>query len=403
MSVVNVQAIDSDLYLIRVDDHRIRYFEGLWEIPEGITYNAYVLKTDEGAVLFDTVKANFAEEYLQALFDLVNPADIRHLVIHHMEPDHSGALPALFDALPQPVEVWGHPFTKRLLDGLYGLKPSFHPVKDGTVLEVGGQQLMFFQAPWLHWPETMVTCLPDRQYLITGDIFGGFGIPSTVFDEPDVVETMLPLSRKYFATVIGHYKEYVEKNFAKLEAQNIQPRAVMPTHGLVWKNNPERIYQAYRDWANGVPTPKKVVLAYTSMYGYVERAMQVALEALKAHGMNVEVFRWVDTHHDALSDFIGALPDAQAVVLGTATYESDMYPLMRHLVEEMVHKADYPKPVLIFAVHGWAGAVARAMRGLFANSAYHLVNVVEFRGFLRDKDKAAIEEGIRQVVAWQEG
>ncbi len=399
MDPIQVHAIDDNLFLIRVNDRKTRYFEGLWEIPEGVTYNAYVLKTDEGAVLFDTVKADYAEDYLQALFDLVEPKAIRHLVIHHMEPDHSGALPALFDALPHSVEVWGHPFTKRLLDGLYGLKPNFHPVKDGTTLDVGGHRLVFYQTPWLHWPETMVTHMPERAYLLTGDIFGGFGIPASIVDEPEVVAEMLPFARKYFATVVGHYKEYVGKNFAKLASLDI--RTIMPAHGLVWQHDPARIYNAYQNWALGVPNPKKVVVAYTSMYGYVEGAIRVAIDALKAQGMEVEVFRWVDTYHDRISDFIGTLPDAQAVVLGTATYEADMYPLMRHLVEEMLHKVAYAKPVLVLSAHGWAGAVGRVVKQLFAESPYRLVDVIEFRGHLPAKDKEAIQEGIHRLVIWE--
>ncbi len=401
MDVIQVQAVDEDLFLIRVNDYTIRYFEGLWEIPEGITYNAYVLKTDKGAVLFDTVKANYAEEYLQALFKIVDPAEIHHLVIHHMEPDHSGAIPHLFKALPHPPSVWGHPFTKRLLEGLYGLTPEFHAIKDGTTLEIGGQRLVFYQTPWLHWPETMVTHMPDRGYLLTGDIFGGFGIPDTVFDEPASVKAMLPLSRKYFATVVGHYKEYVPKNFRKLETLQPAPQVILPAHGLLWRHHPEQIYQAYRDWALGTPTPTKVVVAYTSMYGHVERAIQVAIDALKGHGMNVEVFRWVDTHHDALAEFIGALPDAQAVVLGTATYESDVYPIMRHVVDEMVHKAAYAKPVLILSAHGWAGVVGRVLKHVFSDSPYELIGIVEFRGHLTEKDEKAIQEHINRLVTWR--
>ena len=118
MKTVTTHQILNDLYLIRTTDTQLKYFEALWDVPEGMVYNAYLLKTDEGAVLFDTTKANFTEPFLEALRALIDPAEIKHLVIHHMEPDHSGALPAVLEAIGSDVQVWGHPFTKRLMGSL---------------------------------------------------------------------------------------------------------------------------------------------------------------------------------------------------------------------------------------------------------------------------------------------
>jgi len=108
---------------------------------------------------------------------LIDPKDIKHLVVHHMEPDHSGAMPAVLETIGEHVQVWGHPFAKRLIKSLYGLAPIFQTVKDDTVLKIGGKKLTFRQMPWLHWPECMITYIPEDGFLFGGDIFGSYGIP----------------------------------------------------------------------------------------------------------------------------------------------------------------------------------------------------------------------------------
>ena len=399
MSSIQVHPIDDQLYLLRVEDRHSKYFEGVWPIPEGVTYNAYLLKTPDGAILFDTVKAPFAGDFLDALWSLVRPEEIRHIVIHHMEPDHSGALPALMEATQGKPEVWGHPFTKRLLDSMYGLQPTFHPVKDGNTLEFGGARLVFYQTPWLHWPETMVTYLPEKGFLLTGDIFGGFGIPEHVFDDQEEeVARFLPLARKYFATVVGHYKEHVLKQLPRLAEAGVTPRMVLPAHGLLWRREPQRIWQAYWDWAQGTPTPGKVVVGYTSMYRYAEQGIQVVVETLREQGIEPKVFRYVDDHHDDTAEFLGEIPDAQAVILGTATYEGTLYIPMKQLIEEIVHKANYAKPVMIVAAYGWAGAAGKVAARLLEGSAYDLRQVIEYRGRLTEKEKQAIREGVLALL-----
>jgi len=400
MSMIRTVPLGENLYLIQVHDHRSKYFEGVWDIPEGITYNAYVLKTPDGAVIFDTVKASFTEDYLNALWELVSPEEIKHIVIHHMEPDHSGALPALMEATAGKPEVWGHAFTKRLLASMYGLNPTFHAVKDGTELTFGGEKMVFYLTPWLHWPETMVTYMPERAYLLTGDIFGGFGTPRAVFDDNTKdVQTFRPMARKYFATVVGHYKEHVIKQLPRLKEFGVHPKMVLPAHGLLWRNDPEHIYDRYVEWAKGIPTEGKVVIAHTSMYGYAEEAIGYTVKLLKERGVSPIVFRYVDDHHDEVSDFLGELPDAQALILGTATYEGGMYLPMKHLIEEIIHKTNYPKPLLVLGAYGWAGAAGKEAARMFEESDYNLVGIVEFRGKLDEKGREKIKEGVEKLLS----
>ncbi len=397
MSQIITREVAPNLYLLRVADTRTQYFEALWEIPEGITYNAYLLKTDEGAILFDGWKQTYEEAFVAALTELVAPAEIKHLVIHHMEPDHSGTLPKVLELTQGQVTVWGHPFTQRLMESLYGVTPSFQAVKNGDRLTFGGQELVFYHAPWLHWPETIVTHLPAENILLTGDIFGGYGIPEGIFDDEADVEAYLPLSRKYTVTVIGYYKDKIGKNITKLQAQGLEPAMILPAHGLLWRQSPERIVQAYLDWGAGKPTPGKIAVIYSSMYRYVEAALEEALAALEELGYQPVVHRLVDDQRAALADILSDVADAEAIVLGTETYESDVFPYTEFLLHEIGKKAAFEKPLVVIAIFGWAAAAGKKLRQQIETMPHPLVALVEAKGRLTPEGKTQIREAIQAL------
>ncbi len=397
--MARIKQVAEDLYLLRMDDTHVKYFEAVWEIPEGITYNAYLLKTDDGAVLFDTWKQNYEEEFVEALSSLVDPKEIRHIVVHHMEPDHSGTLPKILELGENKADVWGHSFSKRLIEGLYGISPTFNAIKDGDALEIGGRKLVFFQAPWLHWPETIVTYMPDEGILLTGDIFGGYSIPSGTFDDEADVENYLRFSKKYVITVIGHYKDKIAKNLEKLERLNIAPKMILPAHGLLWRKNPQRIVQAYLDWGEGKPQKGKVVVVYTSMYRFVEKAIKIAIAELEAQGYKPVVHKIVDDYHSSLADILSDVADSEAIVFGTETYESDAFPYAEFILNEMIKKVEYEKPLLLIAIFGWAAAAGKKLRSTIEKTSFNLVDVVEFKGLVTPESETEIKKSIEDLGA----
>jgi len=399
MPNISVKEISKDLYLLRVDDTRTRYFEALWEIPEGITYNAYLLKTPEGAVLFDGWKRIYEDEFVKTLTSLVSPDEIKHIVIHHMEPDHSGTLPRVLDMVGEDVTIWGHPFVKKLMESLYGLTPAhFQAVKSGNTLEFGGRILAFYHATWLHWPETMVTHIPAENILLTGDIFGGYSMPEGIFDDQVDTTAYLNFARKYTVSVIGFYRDKIGKNIAALqEKHGVQPAMILPAHGLLWRREPQRIIQAYLDWGAGKPQPGKVTVVYSSMYRYVEKAIGVAVEELRAQGYQPVVHRLVDDDRAALADILSDIADSEAVVLGTETYESDVFPYTTFILSEVLKKADFPKPLLVLAVFGWAAAAGRQLSGLLEKSAFDPVQILELKGLLSAEGEQKIRKEIRNL------
>ncbi len=397
--MVRIKQVAEDLYLLRMDDTRVKYFEAVWEIPEGITYNAYLLKTDDGAVLFDTWKQNYEEEFVEALSSLTDPKEIRHIVVHHMEPDHSGTLPKVLELSENKADVWGHSFSKRLIEGLYGISPAFNAIKDGDTLEIGGRKLVFVQAPWLHWPETIVTYMPDEGILLTGDIFGGYSIPNGTFDDEADVENYLHFSKKYVITVIGHYKDKIAKNLGKLEQLNIAPKMILPAHGILWRKNPQRIVQAYLDWGEGKPQKGKVVVVYTSMYRFVEKAIKIAVAELEAQGYKPVVHKIVDDYHSSLADILSDVADSEAIVFGTETYESDAFPYAEFILNEMIKKVEYEKPLLLIAIFGWAAAAGKKLRSTIEKTSFDLVDVVEFKGLVTPESETRIKKSVKDLGA----
>ncbi len=397
MTDVTVQEIADSLYLLKVADHSTKYFEAMWSIPEGITYNAYLLKTPAGAVLFDGWKHLFVEEFVETLSSLVSLEDIKHIVVQHMEPDHSGSLPEILALTRNQAQVVGHPFSERLIKGLYGLAPSFRPVKNGDTLTIGGRTLTFVQTPWLHWPETMITYLPAEGIIITGDIFGGFSIPSGTFDDEIKVDNYLPFARKYTTTVIGHYKEKIAQNVAKLQKLGVDPKMILPAHGLLWRQAPERIIQAYLDWGKGTPQPGKVTIVYSSMYRFVERSVNVAADELKKLGYTPVMHRIVDDHHASLADILSDIADSEAIVMGTETYESDVFPYMEFILSEMCKKVEYEKPFVLITVFGWAAAAGKKLKEQLEKSKFNLVETVACKGMLTPESEVKIRESIAHL------
>ena len=300
-----------DLYVLRLEDDETKFFEALWPIPEGVTYNAYLLLTDEGSVLFDTWKRGYEELFMETLEDLEDPTNIKYIVIHHMEEDHSGALPLLLERNKGKAVVLGHPMTKSMLEHFYGLKPEFRAVGDGDEVSIGGRIIKFIRTPWLHWPETTMSYLDG--VLLSGDAFGGFSIPP-MFDEEGGVEDYMRYVRKYVVTVVGHYLSFVLKAVDKINSMNLPIKAVAPAHGMIFRENPTTIIDYYAKLAGKEATKGKVLVVYASMYGAVEKAITKAIEALEGRGVKPVVYKFTDREAPPIGDALSEAVDSEAII-----------------------------------------------------------------------------------------
>jgi len=389
LELVEVREILKDFVILRVFDKNIKYFESLWEIPEGITYNSYVLRTSEGSILFDTVKQNFSREYIDALRRVVDLRDIRYVVIHHMEPDHSSSLKALSELSEFRAEVLGHPLTAKLIKSLLGIDVKFRSVRDGEELRVGDTVLKFLHVPWLHWPETIFTYVEGLKALITCDAFGAYSIPPYIISDLAELKTRYArFMKKYFVNIIGHYRDNVIKALDKVAVLNLKIELVAPSHGavLLGANTVSEVFKLYRFWAEGKPENKKLVVLYTSMYGYNEVIVKKLLEMINRDDIRVEVFKFTSDHRDSISDFLGEVIDAKVIVLITSTYDNSVFPIVKYVLSLLISKSNAEKPFYLITTYGWNDSASREIRSLLAASKFRLSGELSINSLLSEAD-----------------
>ena len=323
MPKIHTKQISKELFLLRVDDDEVRYFEALWEIENGITYNSYLLMGEDEVILVDGWKREYADEFSETLKDLIDIRDITRVIVHHMEPDHSGSLRRILEENGFRAEILGHPLVRDMVRAFYGIDVKFRAVKDGEHLYLGGLHLEFFHTPWLHWPETIMTYLRGHGILFSGDAFGGFSIPPAIFDDDDeVVSSYLPFVREYISTIIGSYRQHIPRNIKKLMDQRLEIRMIAPAHGLIWRKNPERIIDYYLKIADGIPEEGKVLVIYASMYGSCEEAGNIVAEELEKRGKRVITYGFTDMKWTSINKIIGDAVDSESLIIIAPTYEN---------------------------------------------------------------------------------
>lgn len=393
-----VEKVTNELYLLRVDDEKTRYFEALWEIPEGITYNSYVL-VDSKVVLFDSWKNIYTDKFIETLRKVVDPKDIDYIVIHHTEPDHSGAIPRVLELNGNRAEVWGHPLARSMLESFYGITVKFRSLKDGEEIQVGNKKLKFVFTPWLHWPDTIITLIVDDSVLLTCDPFGGFSIPTTIFDDDEeVVNNYMKYVSKYVITIVGNYRDYIIKAVDKLKSLNITPKIIAPAHGLIFKNRPDSIINHYIKLAKGTPQKNKVIVLYSSMYGFVEKAVKIAINELAIQGIRPLVFKFTDVERSDIGEVVSEINNADAVIIGTATYEADVFPYMNYILDILTKKVKLAKPVLILTSCGWGPVAGARASEKLKKAGYRVIDVIDFRGQPKGSDIDRIRNGVRLLI-----
>ncbi|MCX8187812.1 MAG: FprA family A-type flavoprotein [Nitrososphaeria archaeon] len=401
MPKTHLAQILGDVYLLRVDDEETRYFEALWEIGnKGITYNSYLLMSDDAVVLLDTWKKTYADEFLENLRELVDVRDVTHIILHHMEPDHSGSLRKVLEENGFRAEVLGHQLSKNMVRSFYGVNGKFRAVRDGERLSLGGLTLEFIHTPWLHWPETIMTYLGDRGVLFSGDAFGGFSIPSAIFDEDRIVPGYLTFVKEYISTVIGNYRQYITKNINKLMERNLDVKMIAPAHGLVWKNDPKAVIDFYLKVAEGFPEKGKVLVIYASMYGACDAAAGIVIRELERNRKKPIVYGFTDSERPPISGLMGDAADAESMVIITPTYESDVFPLISYITDMISRKIPGNKPILILSSYGWAGVAGKRLAERFEIAKFPVVDVVEFHGRPDEDSEKRIIESTRKLVSY---
>ena len=272
---MNITEILPGIHYVGVNDRTTTRFEGLWSLPQGVSYNAYLV-ADEKVALIDTVEEGFGSRLTENIREAIGDRKIDYLVINHMEPDHSSSVRALRMLYPD-IQIVGNAKTLQMLQGFYGIDTGTLEVKEGDSISLGSKTLSFYMAPMVHWPETMVTWCAEAGTLFSGDAFGTFGaIDGGITDSQIDPSRYWDEMRRYYACIVGKYGGPVQKALAKVRGLN--PTTICSTHGPVWQREIPQVMDVY-DRLSRYEGEPGVVVAYASMYGNTEQmAERIARE-----------------------------------------------------------------------------------------------------------------------------
>lgn len=370
----SVPLIDS-VHCFCVNDRRKRLFENMWPLEQGVAYNSYLI-VDQKTALIDTIEGGSASDYFDRIEELLQGRQLNYLIINHMEPDHSGEIFNVVQHFPG-VQIVGNAQTFKILEGYWNVGDNRLLVSDGQTLDLGNHTLKFVLTPWVHWPETMMTYDQTHQILFTGDAFGGFGtLDGTVFDDEANFDFYEDEMRRYYSNIVGKYSNMVQKAFAKLEG--VPVRAIAPTHGLIWRKNPQKVMELYNRWSL-YQAQEGVVIVFASMYGNTQTmADYLARRVVEGGVRDVRVFDVSKTH---VSHLINKVWQFNGLLLGSCAYNGQMFPLMEQLTNELQHLGVKNRHLGLFGSYSWSGGGVKNLMNYAQASGLHLVaEPVDMRG-----------------------
>ena len=343
-----MKKIVDNIFYVGVNDRNKNLFEGLWPLPNGVSYNSYLID-DEQVCLIDTVEIDFFAQFLENVREVIGDRPIDYVVINHMEPDHSGSLGLLKKFYPD-VKFVGNKKTFGMMSGFYGLNADTLEVKNGDHLNLGKTSLQFVFTPMVHWPETMMTLDETHRTLFAGDAFGCFGaLNGGIIDEQINCDWAWLEMIRYYSNIVGKYGVPVQNALKKLSGVELD--YICSTHGPVWKQYISKVVDLY-DRMSRYETEAGLVICYGTMYGNTERmAEEIARAASEAGVKNIVMYNVSKTHH---SYILRDIFRYKGLIVGAPTYNTGLYHEMEVLLSEIAGKDIKNHLIGWFGSHGWA-------------------------------------------------
>ena len=381
--------LKSNVYWVGAVDWDRRLFDELIPLPDGTSYNAYLVKGSEKTALIDTVDPTMANVLISNL-QLLNIEKIDYIIVNHAEQDHSGTLPQILKLYPNAKAVATPKCKNLLMELLLIPEDKIVTVKDGETLSLGDKTLEFIYAPWVHWPETMLTYLREEKILFTCDLFGSHFATSNLYVKNEA--TLYEAAKRYYAEIMMPFRTVIQKNLEKIKGLSIE--IIAPSHGPIY-DKPEFILKAYREWVYA-PPKNIVVLPYVSMHGSTKKMVEYFVAALVERGVTVKQFNLAKTDIGKLAM---ALVDAATIVIGSPTVLVGPHPKVVYAV----YLANVLRPKLKFASiigsYGWGGRMMEQIKGLLSNLKVELLEPVIVKGFPKKEDFKALDRLADEILS----
>jgi len=378
------------IYSVGVLDWNVRNFHGhTYTTQRGSSYNSYLI-VDEKIALVDTVYGPFSQELIENIREVVPPEKIDYIIANHVETDHSGALPMLMQ-LCSKAKVLG---TAKCKEGLYKHyygNWDFQVVKTGDQLKLGKRTLTFLEAPMIHWPDSMFTYCRQDSLLMPNDAFGQHYATSERFDDQVDQCSLMDEAEKYYANILWPLGPVILKKIEEVQKLNIPIKMIAPSHGVIWRKEPEKIISSYISWASG-QTDKKVVIVYETMWGATAMIAAKIAEGIIAAGIPVKLYNVAGSDR---TEIITRMLTAKGFLFGSSTHDNDMLPNIAAFLEIVKGLKPKGRQVGFFGSYGWAGGAVKEMQEALKDSGVEISAAGVSIKYVPDKEelKACFEFG----------
>ncbi|WP_027718494.1 FprA family A-type flavoprotein [Desulfovirgula thermocuniculi] len=381
--------IKPGIYWVGAVDWDLRYFHG-YLTPRGTTYNAYLI-VDEKIVLVDTVKHYLFDEMLDRIKGVVEPSRIDYLVVNHVEMDHSGSVPRIMELAPR-AKIVTNPQGKKALGRHYKKDWDCLVVNSGDEVKIGARTLKFFTTPMVHWPDSMVTYIPEERLLLPNDAFGQHLACDARFDDQVGWEVVHEEAAKYYANIVLPYGEQVNKVLDALAALEID--MIGPSHGVIWRTYLAQIVQAYRRWANH-ETERRALIVYDTMWGSTKKIALALQDGLEDAGVPVTV-KFLQTNH--ISEIVPHVLVSRAVLVGSPTLNNGMLPTVSAFLTYLRGLRPQKRIGLAFGSYGWGGQGAREVKAAMEAMGWEVpFDVINIQYIPDEAELAAVRETARKL------
>ncbi len=386
---MHIREIKEKIYSVGTNHWDRRLFDELIPLPDGTSYNSYLILGSEKIALIDAVDPTKENELIQNLKRL-NIQKIDYLISHHAEQDHSGGIPKVLEHYPMAKVVTNPKCKGMLMDLLLIPEDKFIEVNDNGTISLGNRTLQFIFAPWVHWPETMLTYLKEEQILFTCDLFGSHLATSDLYaiDEAKVYES----AKRYYAEIMMPFRKNIQKHLERLSGLQID--FIAPSHGPVY-NRPEFIINAYKDWTSD-NVKNEVVFPYVSMHGSVEKMSEYFIDEIMKRDITIKPFNLTKTD---IGELAMALVDAATIVIGTPTVLIGPHPVAvyaAYLCNALRPKTRF---VSIIGSYSWGGKMPETIQGLISNLTVEVIPPVIARGHPKKEDFQSLERLADNILA----
>lgn len=387
--------ISDNVFYTGVNDRTTDLFEGLWPLPYGVTYNTYVIKGEKTA-LVDGVSIHS----VNSLLTNINSHQIDFLIVNHMEPDHSAAIPGLCHKFPE-MKIVCNAKAEQMVKGFYGIDnpDRFIIVKEGDKLDLGeGKVLQFFMTPMVHWPETMMTLLEKDSILFSGDGFGSFGaLNGNPVDGAEEEWSRRKLEmRRYYAAIIAKYGKPVQHALAKLSS--LSAKYICSTHGPVWHKRAAEVMRIYDDMSAG-RTEDGVVIVYGSMYGNTSSVAELAARRLNERGIkNVRIY---DAGRTDISRILADIWTFRGFIVGSPTYSMNLFPPIEALLKALEVRDLKNRVTAAFGSYAWAPAAPRLIADRLSALGLEVCATVSMRMSMNEQtalDTVAMADAVADKI-----